>query len=183
MRWLYPPLLAASFLSGLTQARADIIVSLTDVTFAGGGTVTGGFDLNVYSYLGPIAVTATNPVFGTISYSAGSISPSTPPATAFDFATPGYNIGLVLDLQSPLGATFSGADPLVPGAINGNVLSGSYEVCSFGCGQIPNGTYELIAAGTLTVTEPATVTLLGAGMMLLPLTRWRNKPLTTASRR
>ena len=178
MHWLCPPLLAAFLLSTLTQARADIIVTLTDVAFAGGGTVTGAFGINVYGYLETIAVTATNPVFGGIGYSAGSISPSTPPATAFDFATPSYNVGLVLDLEYPLGANFSGVDPLIPGSASGNVLSGSYEVCSFSCGQLANGAYDLITAGSLVVSEPATITLMGAGILFLPLTRWRGSIAT-----
>jgi hypothetical protein len=44
-------LLAALCFLTITQARADLVVTLVGVTFADGGTASGSFTLNVYGYI------------------------------------------------------------------------------------------------------------------------------------
>jgi len=173
-------------LSGLVAAAAPAHAAadiLEGVTFSDGGSATGSFTFTPYSYLATVNIVTTDglsaPTQGSLlpgfSYASGTLLPNSPPASAFNFTSIASDPhwALVLDLTSALGYHSYGFDTLIAGSVSGSTLSGSYEVCVYGCTGFASGSYRLITGGEVYAVEPASLTLLGVGALLLPAVRRR----------
>ena len=161
---------------------AAIIFSLDGVTFGDSGTASGDFALNLINYLSaPVDITTTAGTVVTVpvSYSWGSLG-NTPPTTTFDFNTPGYEWGLHLEFTQALSTSSSGTIDLVPGGGTVGNYTGSYEIClDSQCGSIPSGTIRFVTAGEVLVPEPASLALLGVGVLATAASR-RRRPVQAA---
>lgn len=167
-------LFASALVLSLSSADATTVL-LQNVTFKDGGTASGSFDLNVYSYLDGVDLTTfSGSILGGYDYVTGGLL-YTPPSTAFYFNS-SSDFSLVLDLSSPLGVNSSNFDAVIPGSVNGATLSGSYEICSSvpACG-FGQPVYRLISSGTTYAPEPATLGLLGFGAATLAGMRCRRR--------
>lgn len=154
--------LVTAFAAGGAQAAA---VSITDVPFVGGGTLSGSFTINQYGYLsGPLTLTTTaGGVFPGFTYT--QVDPSSinaPLDTILTVSEPNYDGYLQLEFAHSL--ELNGFDPLV--------LAQSYECNGFehldgSCG----GTERFFIGGDFAardganVPEPATLSLFGAGLL------------------
>lgn len=168
---------------------AAIIFSLDGVTFDDSGTASGDFALNLSNYLSaPIDITTTPGSVVTVSVSYGSgllVNPpsNAPPATTFDFVTPGYQWALYLEFTEPLSTSSSDTIDLVPGGGTVGSYFGSYELCSYGCGPgIVGGTIRFVTAGDVLVPEPASLAILGVGVLATAASRRRrsSQPIQAA---
>jgi hypothetical protein len=163
------------------RANADTIVTLDGVTFADGSTASGYFVLNVDGYMETADITtspgismADVPLTGYSYTAAGSTVPSGPGPfdTMFWFNSTIDNISLVLTADFPV--TNGGSDPLILGSGSGASLAGSFEYCTQNAVNCAGPAFQdgrLVTAGTLYAPEPAAISLLGAGIVLLPLMR------------
>jgi len=172
-------LLAATLLFGtvtVSNAQSSIL-SLDNVIFADGGTATGVFGLNVSGYTAsPIDIVTTGVTFpAPNSYFSGGAD-GTPPSTDFDFTTAGYVYDLHLEFAEPVSPGASGELTLVAGGGTlGSGFTGSYEECvssDVACG-VSYGTVNFITSGDVLVPEPASLAILGAGVIGLAAVRRR----------
>jgi PEP-CTERM motif len=177
-------LFAGLSMAGYSAASAETTVTLEGVTFADGGTASGSFTLNVYGYMEAADITTTQGTsmlgaalagYSYLTAGAGVPNGPTPPFdSVFTFNGTADDFSLVLRAQNVV--TLGGFDPLVAGSGSGGSLGGSYEYCTQGsiaCGGPSYLDGRLVAAGTLYAPEPATLTLLGVGIVALPLVRRR----------
>jgi hypothetical protein len=163
------------------RANADTIVTLAGVTFADGSTASGYFALNVDGFMetadimtSPGMSMAAVPMAGYSYTAAGSNVPSAPGPfdTMFWFTSTIDNISLVLTTDFPV--TNGGSDPLILGSGSGASLAGSFEYCTqntVNCGGPGFQDGRLVTAGALYAPEPAAISLLGIGIVLLPIMR------------
>jgi hypothetical protein len=174
-------LLAGLSIWGLSPANADTTVTLEGVTFAGGGTASGFLMLNSYGYLEAVDITTTSgtsidgqPLAG-YTYTLGGSSVANGPApfdSVFYFNSTADAFGLILIADFPV--TEGGADPLIVGERTGGSLAVSNEYCTENlnaCGGPVFDDGRLVTAGTLYAAEPATLSLLGLGAVVMPLVR------------
>jgi hypothetical protein len=170
------------------RARADTIVTLEGVTFADGGTASGYFVLNVDGYMETADITtsagtsmASVSLPGYNYTEAGSSVPSVPGPfdTMFAFGSTVDNMSLFL--TADFAVTNGGSDPLILGSGSDASLAGSFEYCTQNATNCAGPGFldgRLVTAGTLYAPEPAAISLLGAGIVLLPLMR-RRRALAT----
>jgi hypothetical protein len=167
-----------------SPASADTIVTLEDVTFADGGTASGSFTLNVYGYVESADITTTPgtsmasaPLAGYTCTADGASVPSGPAPfdSVFYFNSTVDDFSLTLSAQN---VVTDGFDPLIPGSGSGDTLAGSFEYCTENptvCGGVSYLDGRLITSGTLYPPEPATLSLLGLGAIVLPWVRRRRR--------
>jgi hypothetical protein len=180
--FVWATILLAGMSSGaFSPANADTIVTLEGVTFADGATASGYFVLNVDGYLESAEIT-TSPgtsigdqsMAGYTYTVANSDIPNGPAPfdSVFYFNSTVDNIGLILIADFPV--TDGGVDPLVVGEGSGGSLTVSNEYCTENaeaCGGVGYDDGRLVTAGILYAPEPATLSLLGLGMAVVPLLR------------
>jgi hypothetical protein len=166
---------------GLSATRADTIVTLDGVTFADGGTASGYFVLNVYGYLEAADITTTpgyavdsEPMAGATytTLSGGSVNNAVPFDTGFFFNS--VADGFSIALQTEYDVTSGGFDPLVDGSGVPSSPAGSVELCianATTCGGPAYFDGREVTAGELYAPEPTTLSLLGAGGVLLSVVR------------
>ena len=173
-------LFAGLSMAGSAPARADSIVTLDGVTFADGGTASGYFELTVYGYVAFADITTTTgtslngaPMAGyTYGSSGGSVNNAVPFDSGFYFNATADAVSLALTAEDPV--TSGGFDPLILGSGATSSLAGSYENCQenpSACGGLGYLDGRLVTAGTLYAPEPATLSLLGTGGLLLSVMR------------
>jgi hypothetical protein len=173
-------LIAGLSMAGFSPARADTIVTLEGVTFADGGTASGYFELNVYGYFEFADITTTPgtsmadaPMPGSTYSTAGAgVNNSVPFDSGFFFNSTVDAFSLVLTAENPV--TAGGFDPLILGSGSTSSLAGSYEACTENPTTCDGLTYldgRLVTAGTLYAPEPATLSLLGMGGLMLSVIR------------
>jgi hypothetical protein len=178
-------LLAALCVLTVSQARADLIVTLVGVTFADGGTASGTFTLNVDGYMESADIVTTPgtsiddvalPGYTYLSAGAQTDNGASVFDTIFFFNSTADAFSLALDAEQALVPGFSGADPLVLGTDNLSTLIGSTETCQENASACGGPSYldgRVVTAGELYVPEPATLGLLAAGAMAMPMLRRR----------
>lgn len=166
---------------GLSSANADSTVTLEGVTFADGGTASGDFVLNSYGYIKSVDITTTagtsigdQPLAGYTYLTAGASVPNGPAPfdSVFYFNSTADAFGLILVADFPV--TDGGVDPLIVGEDNSGSLVVSNEYCAENaeaCGGEGYDDGRLVSAGTLYAPEPATLSLLGLGAVVVPLLR------------
>ena len=155
------------------HAMAQQEWALQGVTFDDGTTATGVISLNVYEYLSaPLTVTTVNGAISGYTYSLPDPTNLTGGDTIVDLSrgAPHYYDGyLHLVFADPLD-TAAGVDPLVLGGA-------SYECngyASYPAGvAVCGGTSRAVTAGMAAAPEPATLAVLGAGLLGLGLIRRR----------
>jgi hypothetical protein len=174
-------LLAGLSIWGLSPANADTTVTLEGVTFADGATASGSFMLNADGYLEAADITTTPgtsigglPLAGYTYTLANSDVPngSAPFDSVFYFNSTADAFGLILIAAFPV--TEGGVDPLIVGDGSGGSLVVSNEYCTenpIACGGVAYDDGRLVSAGTLYAPEPATLSLLGLGALVVPLLR------------
>jgi hypothetical protein len=174
-------LLAGLSSGGFSPAKADTIVTLEGVTFGDGGTASGYFILNTYGYMESADITTTlgtsiadQSLAGYTYSTAGAGVPSGPAPfdTVFYFNSTEDAFSLILITDFPV--TDGGFDPLVVGEGSGGSLTISNEYCtqnSVACGGVNYDDGRLVSTGTLYAPEPATLSLLGLGVAVVPLLR------------
>ncbi len=170
---------AAALLSVGAPAQADVVYTLTDVPFIGGGSLSGTFDINVDGYLTTWNITTT---------AGGGFAGTTYVPTNYTYDPPGplnaytYSnaIGLLPSYASPyygeLYITFQ--NTLLPGQPNS--ITGGYECIGWSCapglglaGQIRFiGTGE---GGAPSVPEPSTWAMMVLGFFGLGFLAYRRK--------
>lgn len=152
--------------------------------FIDGGTATAQFSFNVYGYATTpqSATTTAGSVLPGATYSlipATSIIPGTPPAIGVDFYDAALNLTLQLVFENPLTGS-TNPDPLD--------LSQSWECQGYACPG-PEGvsvvtnvygypsyvTTRYFSGGEATVPEPASLALLGTGMVAFGLIHRRRR--------
>jgi hypothetical protein len=185
-------LLAGLSIWGVSSANADVTVTLEDITFADGATASGYFTLNPYGYLESVDISTAagtsmlgQPLAGYTYTLANSNVPNGPSPfdSVFYFNSTADAFGLILIAEFPV--TDGGVDPLVVGLGSGGSLSVSNEYCTENaeaCGGVGYEDGRLVSAGTLYAPEPATLSLLGLGAVVVPLLRrGRTKAKTAAA--
>ena len=167
-------------MAGFSPARADTIVTLEGVAFGDGGTASGYFELNSYGYMEFVDITTTSgkslngePMAGyTYLTSGASVNNAVPFDSGFYFNSTDEPFSLVLTAENPV--TSGGFDPLILGSGAPSSLASSYEACqenSSSCGGVGYQDGRLVTAGTFYAPEPATLSLLGMGGLLLSVIR------------
>ncbi|MGD0104120.1 MAG: PEP-CTERM sorting domain-containing protein [Rhodopila sp.] len=173
-------LFAGLSMAGLSPVRADTIVTLEGVTFGDGGTASGYFELTVYGYVEFADITTTPgtslngaPMAGYTYLTSGAlVNNAVPFDSGFYFNTADDALSLVLTAENPV--TSGGFDPLILGSGVSSSLAGSYEACEenpSACGGVSDQDGRLVTSGTLYAPEPATLSLLGMGGLLLSVIR------------
>jgi hypothetical protein len=178
-------IVAISLSGAITSAKADLVYTLSGVTFDGGGTLSGQFVINQDGYVESYNfVTTSGGVLSGNSYTspaptADNIIPSTPPASTiivFPNNDPSTDALLELTFLHPLDST--GIDPLV-----GGTPGPSYECTgSFSCDLIEgaSGTTRYISGGIATaVPEPATWAMIILGFFGVGFMSYRRKAPTS----
>jgi hypothetical protein len=182
--------LAGFSIEELPSAKADTTVILEGVTFSDGGTASGYFTLNTYGYLdaadiittpGTSSLGVSLPGF-TYDLAGGGVPPGPAPFdSVFYFNSTVDDFSLILSAQN---VVTEGVDPLILGSGSGDTLAGSYEYCTENPTVCAGADYldgRLVTTGFLYAPEPATLSLLGLGAVVVPLLRRRRSSVKSGA--